>query len=202
MKLYKTYNCITFDQTIQEDFFKFCKEASLQNDPAAVNMWSDDWPVQSHTLPYILTNTNRYLSPNGEFFIILDNSKIIGCSGIYLSDFNSQIALAGCRTWINKEYRNKSLPREILLPAQKKWAQDCNASAVGLTFNEYNKNLINTWKRVRLGEQRSPRESHHLFYSNFNEVDFSVTIQYTKQWVIYEKLDPTFNFDWTSIQCK
>ena len=196
------YNCIVFDQHIKEEFFKFCKESSLQTDAAAVNMWSDDWQVQTHTLPYILTNTDRYSSPNGEFFIVLDNSKIIGCSGIYFSNFSSNLALAGCRTWVTKEYRNKSLPREILLPAQKKWAQDRNASAIGLTFNEYNKNLISTWKRIRLGEQRTTRQPHHLFYGNFNEVDFPVTIQYTKQWMIYERLDPVFDFDWTTIQCK
>jgi hypothetical protein len=196
------YQLVTFNNNIKEKFFKFCKESSLQNDPASVNMWSNDWEIQSHTLPYILSNTNRYSSPNGEFFIVLDNSRIIGCSGIYFSNFSSNLALAGCRTWVTKEYRNKSLPREILLPAQKKWAQDRNASAIGLTFNEYNKNLISTWKRIRLGEQRTTRQPHHLFYSNFNEVDFPVTIQYTKQWIIYERLDPAFDFDWTTIQCK
>lgn len=194
------YNCITFNQTIQEDFFKFCKEASLQTDAAAVNMWSDDWQVQPHTLPYILTNTNRYSSPNGEFFLVIYQSEIVGCSGIYVSDFNTDFVIAGCRTWINTDHRNKSLPRELLLPAQKKWAQDRNAVAIGLTFNDYNKNLINTWKRKRLGEHRSPRQPHHLFYNNFNEVEFPVTIQYTKQWVIYEKLGPNFNFNWRSIE--
>jgi GNAT superfamily N-acetyltransferase len=195
-----SYQLVTFNENIKEEFFIFCKDASLQNDPAAVNMWAGDWQSQSHTLPYILTNTDRYSSPNGEFFIVLDKSKIVGCSGIYFSDFNSQIALAGCRTWITKEYRNKSIPRELLLPAHKKWAQDRNASAIGLTFNDYNKNLINVWKRTRLGEQRTPRQSHHLFYSNFNEVDFPVIIQHTNQWIIYERLDSKFNFDWNTIK--
>jgi hypothetical protein len=194
------YQLVTFDENIKEEFFKFCKKSSLQNDSAAVNMWADDWSVQSHTLPYILTNTDRYSSSHGEFFIVLDNLKIIGCSGIYFSDFSSNMALAGCRTWIAKDYRNKLLPREILLPAQKKWAQDRNAGAVGLTFNEYNKNLIKTWKRTRLGEQRLPRQPYHLFYNNFNEVDFPVTIQYTKQWTIYERLDPAFDFNWNTIK--
>ena len=194
------YQLVTFNEDIKEEFFKFCKESSLQNDPAAVNMWADDWQVQLHTLPYILTNTTRYSSPNGEFFIVLENSKIVGCSGIYFSDFDSKLALAGCRTWISKDYRNKLLPREILLPAQKKWAKDRDANAIGLTFNDYNKNLIETFKRKRLGEQRTARQPHHLFYNNFNEVEFPLTIQYTKQWIIYEKLDPSFEFDWNTIK--
>lgn len=196
------YQLVTFNKDIEDQFFKFCKEASLQDDPAAINMWADDWQSQAHTLPYILVNSNRYSAPNGEFFLVMHNSEIVGCSGIYFSEFNSSVALAGCRTWIISEHRNKSLPREVLLPAQKQWAQDRNVGVVGLTFNDYNKTLINTWKRIRLGENRSPRQAHHLFYSNFNEVDFPVTIQYTKQWIIYEKLDPNFDYNWTSIQCK
>jgi hypothetical protein len=110
------------------------------------------------------------------------------------------VAIAGCRTWIDNDHRNRSLPREILLPAQKKWAQDQNAAAVVLTFNDYNKNLINAWKRKRLGEHRTPRQPFHLFYNNFNEVEFPVKIQHTKQWVIYEILDSSFNFNWENIR--
>ena len=194
------YQLVTFNKDIEEQFFKFCKEASLHDDPAAVNMWSDDWQNQPHTLPYILLNSDRYSKPNGEFFLLFHCSEIIGCGGIYFSEFDTRFALVGCRTWMHRDYRNRSLPREFLLPAQKQWAQERDASAVGITFNEYNKNLINTWKRTRLGEQRLPRQPHHLFYNNFNEVDFPVTIQYTKQWIIYETLNQDFVFDWTSIK--
>ena len=194
------YQLVTFNNDTAEQCFEFCRLASLQDDPAAVNMWAEDWKTQTHTLPYILTNSNRYSGNNGVFFLVIHQSEIVGCGGIYFSEFNSKFALAGCRTWINPAHRNKSLPREILLPAQKKWAIDRGAVAVGVTFNDYNKNLINTWKRKRLGEQRSHRQPHHLFYSNFNEVDFPVTIQYTKQWLIYEKLDPNFEFDWNIIK--
>jgi GNAT superfamily N-acetyltransferase len=194
------YQIVTFDNNIKDQCFEFFRAASLHDDPAAVNMWAIDWQSKSHTLPYILTNNDRYSSNNGEFFLVTCQSNIIGCGGVYFSEFDPTFALAGCRTWIQPAYRNKSLPRELLLPAQKKWAQDRNASAVGLTFNDYNKNLINTWKRTRLGEHRAPRKSHHLFYNNFNEVEFPVTIQYTKQWVIYERLDLTFQFDWSTIK--
>lgn len=196
------YQLVTFNKDVEDRFFKFCKEASLQDDPAAVNMWADDWQNQPHTLPYILINGNRYSKPNGEFFILMHFSEIIGCGGIYFSEFDPTFALAGCRTWMHRDHRNRSLPREILLPAHKQWARDRNARAVGITFNDYNKNLISTWKRTRLGEERLPRQPYHLFYDNFNEVEFPVIIQYTKQWVIYETLDSTFNFDWDSIKCK
>ncbi len=198
-----TYYVSSFDYSNHDSFFEFCKAASLEIDqPAAANMWHDNWIDENYTLPYILFKDNRFKNPKGEFFILKHDDLIIGCSGVYISDFNPQIGILGCRTWVSSKYRNQSLVRDYLLPAQREWAKDRNAFAVGLTFNDYNKNLINTWKRVRLGEKRTARQPYHLFYNNFNEVDFPVTIQYTKQWIIYEKIDPNFEFDWISIQCK
>ena len=198
-----TYYVSSFDYSNPDSFFEFCKAASLEIDqPAASNMWHDNWIDENYTLPYILFKDNRFKNSKGKFFILKHNDLIIGCSGVYISDFSPQIGILGCRTWISNKYRNQSLVRDYLLPAQRGWAIDRNASVVGLTFNDYNKNLINTWKRVRLGEKRTARQPYHLFYNNFNEVDFPVTIQYTKQWIIYEKLDPNFDFNWISIQCK
>jgi GNAT superfamily N-acetyltransferase len=196
------YQLVPYNNTLLEEFFKFCKDTSMYQDSAATNMWTTDWEDQPNTLPYLLFKDGRYAGDRGEFFLVIYQNEIIGCSGIYFSDIDARIAIAGCRTWINKEHRNKSLPREILLPAQKKWAQDRNAEVIGLTFNDYNKNLIETWKRKRLGENRSPRQPYHLFYNNFNEIDFPVNIQYTKQWLIYEKLDSKFKFDWNTIKWK
>ncbi len=182
-------------------FLEFCKNASQDIDqPAAENMWHKEWNNNPHTLPFLLFKGFRFSPPNGEFFIIEDQGSIVGCSGIYTSEFSKDIAIAGCRTWITKEYRNKSLPREYLLPAQKEWAKKNNCKAIALTFNDYNKNIINTWKRIRAGERRSPRQPYHIFHNNFNEVEFPVTIQYTPQWVIYEILDNSFNFDWQTLK--
>jgi len=41
-----------------------------------------------------------------------------------------------------------------------------------------------------------------LFYNGIKELDFPVTIQYTKQWVIYEQLDPEWTYDWSIIEHK
>lgn len=183
---------------------KFCRLASLDTkQPAAENMWSDDWKNQSHTLMHALLVQQRFSPENGAFFVLYDNDEIVACSGIYKSDFCESLALAGCRTWINKEFRNKSIPRDIFLPAQKQWAIDNHYKAIALTFNDYNKNIIATFKRIRIGEAANrmhTRQPHHLFYSNFNEVNFLVTIKHTPQWVIYEQLDPNFMFNWESIR--
>lgn len=181
-------------------FLEFLKNASKETtQPAHSNMWDDDWSTKNNTLPYLLEKTDRF-KIGGIYHIAFDNDTIVGCSGIYTSAFCPQLAIAGTRTWIHKDYRNKSIARDVLLPAEKAWAIDNNFKAIAICFNDYNKNMPIIWKRIRLGEKRTPRQSHHLFYNGVNELEFPVTIQYTKQWVMYEKIDPSFDFDWNSIR--
>ena len=186
------------------EFFNFLKTESLEIDqPASINLWSDDWVNNNHTLPYILTNTRRFDGVNGEFFILYDKDKIVACGGVYISDFNKDIAIAGVRTWINKDYRHLILNKDYLLVEHKKWATNNNIKMIALSFNEYNKNIIQIFKRNRLGEKPgriNSREPHHMFYSGLHEVNFPVIIQYTPQWVIYEKLNDTFDFNWESLR--
>lgn len=183
----------------RETFFDFLREARKETtQPAHENMWDSDWQNQTHTLPYLLENTTRF-SIGGTYNIIFDSEVVVGCSGIYTSSFCPELAIAGTRTWINKEYRNKSIARDMLA-TEKAWAITNKFKAVGICFNDYNKNLIKIWKRLRLGEKRTPRQPYHLFYNGINEVKFPVIIQYTKQWVIYENLQKDFNFDWSNIK--
>ena len=200
MSMYTVLPLSSFaDQTA---FFNFCKAASNEKDPASVNMWDDNWQAQNHTLPFILYKEKRFSDPNGEFFLLLYQTNIVACGGIYTSPFSKDVALAGSRTWINQEHRNKQLARNFLLPAQKSWALKNNFKTIALSFNDYNRNIIEMWKRIRLGEHRDSRKEHHLFFSNFNELEFPVNIQFTKQWVIYEKIDPLWDYDWKTIECK
>jgi hypothetical protein len=195
--LTKSYYNLTNSEN--DSFIEFLKEASTETtQPAHENMWDDEWENKNNTLPYLLEKTDRFKS-RGAYNIIFDNNVVVACSGIYTSAFCSDLAIAGTRTWINKDYRNKSIARDILV-TEKAWAIENKFKAVGICFNDYNKNLINIWKRIRLGEKRTPRQSHHLFYNGVNELEFPVTIQYTKQWIIFEKLDPAFDFDWELIR--
>ena len=188
------------------EFFNFLKTESLEiEQPASINLWTEDLQSNSHTLSYILTNTNRFDGVNGDFYIIYDNRRIIGCSGVYISEFSKDIVIAGVRTWITKEYRHLALNKDYLLVEQKKWATDRNAKIIALSFNEYNKNIIQIFKRNRLGEKSGrikSREPKHMFYNGLQEIEFLVIIQYAPQWVIYEKLDLNFTFDWTTIKWK
>lgn len=199
MKLIK-YNELLPAQ--KEIFFSFMKNASKEtSQPAHENMWNEDWQNKNNTLPYLLEKSDRF-SIHGVYNVLFDNDIVVGCSGVYTSAFCSDLAIAGTRTWIDKNYRNMSIAREYLLPAEKAWAIENNFKAIAICFNDYNKNIPKLWKRVRLGENRKTRQSHHIFFNGVNELEFPVNIQYTKQWLIYEKLKEDFDFDWSDIEWK
>lgn len=192
----------TYNSENRESFFEYLKNENSTSEPAYKNMWDDNWYNNLDTLPYLLERLDRFDEPNGAFHIIKRDEKIIGCGGVYVSSFSPYVAIAGVRTWVSREERNNSILRECLLPEHKKWCIDRGIKVIALTFNHYNRNLINVFKRRRLGETTdrvSTRQPHHLFYNGLNEVVFPVTIQYTQQWVIYEKLD-NWDFDWSSIR--
>jgi hypothetical protein len=201
---YQVVSFYSFTDNEKQQFYNFCKkEATETSQPASINMWHDDWQAHSNTLPYILEMSSRFQEPLGDFNILKLEGEIIACAGVYQSEFSSDIVIAGCRTWVSKEYRNSNLMREFILPAQKKWSMENNFKMLCLSFNEYNKNIIEVYKRRRLGEtidRMNTKEPQHLFFTGLHTVDFPVTIQYTKQWVIYEKLDPDYNFDWSNIK--
>ena len=183
----------------KRSFFLFLETTYIeQHNLAHLNMWDKNWHECSNTLPYILEYTDRF--KNGKFSILFNDDTIVGCSGVYESNFCSDLVIAGTRTWIDKNYRNKNIARDFLLPNEKAWAIENNYKAIALTFNEYNKNLIKIWNKRRLGEKRSARQPYHIFYDNLNSVNFKVNIQFTSQYVIYEKLNPHFNYDWSLIK--
>jgi hypothetical protein len=172
------------------EFVEFCNRANEEKtQPASENM---------SLLPNILDRFN-----DGEFNFLVDNGKIIGCGGVYISDFSKYVSLAGTRTWVDKEYRNLNLVRDYLLTRHREWSIARGCRQVAVCFNNYNKNIRKIFYRNRLGEDNSriiQRTARHLFHSNINQLEFSVNIQNTEQWVVYEKLDTNWEFDWTKIK--
>jgi hypothetical protein len=182
------------------DFFKFIKLAANSQDPAAKNMYDKNWRNLPNTLPFLLYKTNRF--HNGIFVVVYCQDELIACGGLYSSDFSSRFALAGTRMWIKKEFRNKFVARNYLLPYFKKYAIENNYQAIGVCFNEYNKNLAKTWFKTRLGEKKNPRTWYYLGFDNLELLDHAVSIKNTKQYLLYEKIDKEFVFDWSTIAWK
>lgn len=196
----------TFDIVYKQQLFDFLRSEIIEtDDDAGENMWHDDWQQMPNTLPYMLSNTDRFSGTNGEFHLLIDRKKIVAVAGVQISHFNNKIAIAGIRTWVKKTHRNKMLVAKYLLPAHKSWAISQGCKQIALSFNEYNKNLTRPFTRVRAGESGnriSKRTPDMMFYNGVNELDFKVCIQYTPQWLIYEQLDPDWQFNWRTIQNK
>jgi hypothetical protein len=196
----KTYNKLTkkelerFWTTIEAEYHK-------DDSPAMVNMYDPAWRTEKNTLRYILEVESKF-NP-GDYYVLFDGTLPVASGGVYFSEWTSDIAMAGIRTWAHTEHRNKLLVAQYILPACKSWAIKNKCAAITLTFNDYNKNLIKVCLRTRAGESStriSERTPDRLFYNGAIVVDFPLQINYTKQWLIYEKLDSNFDFNWEEIK--
>jgi hypothetical protein len=189
------YHIINRDVILQ-----YCKNAFTEKtEPSHINMWSDDWENNDVTFPYLIYISNRFKNSKGNMFVLLEGDNILALSGVNISEFDNNVALGGVRTWLNKEMRGKFVIGRNLLPIQLKWAKEQGLKTIALTFNDYNKRLIPYFKRSGFGIEKK-RNTNSMFYNGQFHVDFPVTINYTKQWVIYHKIDESYQPDWESIR--
>lgn len=179
----------------------YCRNAFLEKDePSHVNMYSSDWENDVASLPYLIYCSNRFKNGNGDMFALLDqDNNICALSGVNISDFDRNVALAGVRTWLNKKLRGEFFIGRYLLPEHLSWAKSQHLKTVALTLNDYNKRLLPYFKRSGIGIRKN-RIPTSMFYNGQFHVDFPVIINYTKQWVIYHKIDEQYEPNWESIR--
>jgi hypothetical protein len=185
----------------KDKILNYCRSAFLEKDePSHVNMYSTNWENDVASLPFLIYCSTRFKNGNGEMFALLDqDNNICALSGVNISDFDHNLGLAGVRTWLNKELRGKFIIGRHLLPEHLAWAKNQGLKTLALTFNDYNKRLLPYFKRTGAGIVKN-RNPNSMFYNGQFHVDFPVTINYTKQWVIYHKIDEQYNPDWESIR--
>ncbi len=197
IKVYKV------DKKLQSnEILEFCKFAnSFADDPAHVNMYHKYWQDHPETLPYLIYNSDRFKDSNGDFFVLKLNRKIVAISGVQKSSFDDNVAMAGIRSWIVPNLRAKMYIGHYLLPEHLAWAKSNGLKTVLLSFNNYNKRLMNYFKRTGMGVPKKRNETR-LFHNGVFEVPFSVNIQHTEQWVLYHKIDETYEPNWENIRFK
>jgi hypothetical protein len=186
----------------QDQILEYCKNAyEEKTEPSHKNMYDTDWKNSDAVFPYLIYCSDRFKNENGDMFVLLDEqNNICALSGVNISDFDKNVALGGVRTWLNKDLRGKFVIGRYLLPVQLKWAKDKNLKTIALTFNDYNKRLLPYFKRSGFGIEKK-RNPDSMFYNGQYHIDFPVLINYTKQWVIYHKIDETYEPNWESIRC-
>lgn len=186
--------------TNKDMILDYCRHAYEEKDePSHANMYADDWENNNAVFPYLIYKSDRFKDNKGDMFVLLDGDNIVALSGVNISDFDSNVALGGVRTWLNKELRGKFVIGRNILPIQLKWAKEHGMKTIALTFNDYNKRLIPYFKRSGFGIEKK-RNPDSMFYNGQFHVEFPVTINYTKQWVIYHKIDDLYQPDWKSIR--
>jgi hypothetical protein len=187
--------------TNQTKILEYCKHAySEKTEPSHVNMYSEKWDRDVAVFPYLIYCSDRFRNNQGDMFVLLDNNdNICALSGINISEFDNFVALGGVRTWLNKEFRGKFVVGRYLLPAQLQWAKTNNLKTVALTFNDYNRRLVSCFKRSGFGIAKK-RNIDSMFYNGHHYVDFPVNINYTKQWVVYHKIDELYEPIWDKIR--
>lgn len=187
-------------KNISKEILDFCSHASkFTDDPAHVNMFHKNWEDRPETLPYLIYMSQRFKDNNGDFYILRVDNVIKAISGVQISPFDSNVAMAGIRSWIVPDMRAKMYIGHFLLPLHLSWAKEKNLKTVLLSFNGYNKRLMNYFKRSGMGV---PKKRNHtrLFHNGVHEVPFSVDIQFTQQWVLYHKIDEKYEPNWESIR--
>ena len=201
--MFKVINIFDNDYylTHKDAILDYCKQAFTEKDqPGHANMWHDDWENQPSTFPYLLYRSERFKNGNGIMLLLLDeNDNILGTSGANVSDFDKNVVLGGVRTWLNKDLRGQFMMGRLVLPHQLSWATELGFKTLALTFNDYNKRLLPYFARSGLGIEKK-RKPGSLFYNGQYILDFPVNINYTKQWVVYHKIDELYQPDWESIR--
>jgi hypothetical protein len=133
------------------------------------------------------------------FLLLDDTGNIIGNSGVSVSEFDQYVAIGGVRTWLAKKYRGKVVIGRFVLPLQLSWCEERNLKTIALTFNEYNKRLLPYFYRTGAGVEKK-RKPGSMFYNGQHRVDYPVTINHTRQWAIYHKIDENYEPAWADIR--
>lgn len=186
--------------SLKSELIEFCKTAYHNKiDPAHINMWHPDWANKSETLLFNIFVSKRLCGPTGETYLLWRNDRLIAVSSVYISSFDTNVAIGGVRSWVVEQYRGDLMIGRHLLPLQYQWAKKHQLKIFALTFNDYNKKLINIIKRSGFGRVKN-RTKEKPFFHGVYTVDFPVSIQYTKQWVVYDKIDCNYEPNWKNIE--
>jgi hypothetical protein len=189
-------NLIDLNDGVDErKLINFCKDASSDDKmPASENMDVTNWEQKSNTLFHAMFTQKRFNRENrAGYLIIEENEQYIGGSGFYPLESDPNICLVSVRTYVIKTERSKSLNGVHLLPRQIELAKEMNYKSLILTFNKYNLWLMNLIERGGGVNNNFLGLYVPETYKGWKSLDWTINIQYTKQWCLYKHLDDSYD---------
>ena len=172
----------------------FCKDAIDDSIPGSVNLDTVNWENKPHTLLHTLIKEKRFNSESRSNYLLLEKGDhYIAGSGFYPLKNDHNVCILSTRTYVIKTERGKLLNGYFLLPEQIKLAKELNYKSLILTFNEYNLWLKKSIHRASFNQSKFAGLKIPDSYKNWKPLDYPVTIQYTKQWCLYQHLDDSYD---------
>jgi hypothetical protein len=126
-------------------------------------------------------------------------NELIALSGVYKSDFCSDIFIGGVRAWTLKKFRSLYVHGNSVFPAQFEWAQEHGAKMLLLSFNDYNDWLFKFILRGIQGKATAFGRAFSDQYKDFELHPTKVMIKGVYQYILKKKLISNFDFDFNKI---
>jgi hypothetical protein len=185
----------------EHKLIEFCKDSfSDSKMPSAENMDIIDWEQKPNTLFHSLFIQHRFdKEKRAGYLVIEEDEKYIGGSGFYPLENDPNICLVSVRTYVIKSERSKSLNGIHLLPKQIELAKEMNYRTIILTFNEYNLWLKNLIERGNGANKNFLGLYVPDTYKDWKSLDWTINIQYTKQWCLYKHIDESYDDEFKKI---
>lgn len=134
-------------------------------------------------------------------YILYNNNDIVHVSCLRKSNFHENIFILCVRAITNENYRSRGIMLDYIIPLQIEDSKNHKSKMCLLTFNENYKLYIEQNKRLKNKQSfMFGNIENKDLYNCFNYVNFPCNIFNTKQWVLYIKLDETFDYDFNNIK--
>ena len=172
----ETFTHLTISDKQAIDLQELSYFASTLGDPAANNYEIDDWQQKNNTLLYAF-----YIKKRFDIFNMLYKDNIpVAFAGAYVFE---DIPIIGVRTFTHPDVRGGGhwCQARYILPAQINYYENLGYDKVWLTFNAYNKRLVNFLKRLSEGKASHFGGGPKTIYQNLNWYNETKVIQYTDQ---------------------
>lgn len=186
---YKCYTT-TSDNIPHNVFSKlrsFVDQQSVQHylHPATKNMQSN---IQEGLLSNILRK-DRWTSNLGEICILEYNDIVVGVSCVEHSDIHTELSTGGIRCWLDSAHRTSQLMSKFLLNSNLEWSILNNKQGMMLTFNDYNKIIYDTVKRINLGKSSGFGKIWSDWWKDCIILDKQLDIRNTQQWCVIKPIN-------------